>query len=83
MERTISATLTNVRNVVSPASLEQHASNVRRTMRSEPSTRKKVFNFFVAPQKVKKHIFLSEYLADDCWNLKPRENTFEIKNKIK
>jgi hypothetical protein len=50
-------------------------------MRSDPSTRKKVFNFFVAPGKVKKHIFLSEYLADVCWNLKPRENTFEIKNK--
>jgi len=50
-------------------------------MRSDPSTRKKVFNFFVAPGKVKKHIFLSEYLADLSSNLKPRENTFEIKNK--
>jgi hypothetical protein len=69
--------------VESPASLEQPASSARRTMRSDPSTRKKFFNFFVAPGKVKKHIFLSEYLADLSSNLKPRENTFEIKNKRK
>ena len=57
-----------------------------RNLQQERGIRLNPISFFVAPQKVKKHIFLSEYLADDCWNLKPRENTFEIKkikNKIK
>jgi hypothetical protein len=36
-------------------------------MRTVVGIKQASFNFFVAPQKAKKHIFFSEYLADESW----------------
>jgi len=55
-----------VRNAV-PQVFLTPASSAKQTMRTVVGTKQASFNFFVAPQKAKKHIFFSEYLADESW----------------
>jgi len=45
----------------------RHASSAKQTMRTVVGAVQANFNFFVAPLKAKKHIFFSEYLADESW----------------
>jgi len=65
-EKTIFETLTSVTNVGNHHS-SRPASSVRQTKPIVDSKEEANFNFFVAPQKAKKHIFFSEYLADESW----------------
>ena len=67
MEKTILETSTSVSSVES-LPFSRHASSVKQTMRTVVGAVQANFNFFVAPLKAKKHIFFSEYLADESWN---------------